>query len=95
MRSTAATVTMIGVLTAVLLIRRRKVGESELAPAALAAATQEFAAQQSRQDRQNAVEYVKQVFQLLVGAATLLSTILIGLGALTPAHSPRGCCSSR
>ena len=40
-----------------------------------------FAAEQSRQDRQSAVEYMKAVLQLLIGGAGFLSTAFVAIMA--------------
>jgi hypothetical protein len=42
-------------------------------------ARKEFAAEQSRQDRQSAVEYTKAILQLLIGGSGFLSTALVAI----------------
>lgn len=48
-------------------------------PSANTDARSKFAAEQSRQDRQSAVEYTKAILQLLIGGAGFLSTALVAI----------------
>lgn len=48
-------------------------------PSADTDAKAKFAAEQSRQDRQSAVEYTKAVLQLLIGGSGFLSTALVAI----------------
>lgn len=52
---------------------------SRTEPSADTDAKSKFAAEQSRQDRQSAVEYTKAILQLLIGGSGLLSTALVAI----------------
>ena len=52
---------------------------SRTEPSADTDAKSKFAAKQSRQDRQSAVEYTKAILQLLIGGSGFLSTALVAI----------------
>jgi len=52
---------------------------SRTEPSADTDAKSKFAAEQSRQDRQSAVEYTKAILQLLIGGSGFLSTALVAI----------------